>query len=97
MQKLLQQLKSGFKRIINWNKYLSNPGLSAQNPNLNHSLHWVYHDQRHWLHKHCNSVNCVNPLYLITEKTDGYIEESNGNKYFIFASTDKKKKVWQNT
>ena len=34
--KLLQQLKSGFKRVINWNKYLSNPELLAQNPNLNH-------------------------------------------------------------
>ena len=34
--KLLQQLKSGFKRIINWNKYLSNPELLAQDPNLNH-------------------------------------------------------------
>ena len=33
--KLLQQLKSGFKRVINWNKYLSKPGLLAQNPNLN--------------------------------------------------------------
>ena len=34
--KLLQQLKSGFKRVINWNKYLSKPELLAQNPNLNH-------------------------------------------------------------
>ena len=34
--KLLQQLKSGFKRVINWNKYLSKPDLLAQNPNLNH-------------------------------------------------------------
>ena len=34
--KLLQQLKSGFTRIINWNKYLSKPELLAQNPNLNH-------------------------------------------------------------
>ena len=34
--KLLQQLKSGFKRIINWNKYLSKPELLAQNSNLNH-------------------------------------------------------------
>ena len=34
--KLLQQLKSGFKRVINWNKYLSKPELFAQNPNLNH-------------------------------------------------------------
>ena len=34
--KFLQQLKSGFKRVINWNKYLSKPELLAQNPNLNH-------------------------------------------------------------
>ena len=34
--KLLQQSKSGFKRIINLNKYLSKPELLAQNPNLNH-------------------------------------------------------------
>ena len=34
--KLLQQLKPGFKRVINWNKYLSKPELLAQNPNLNH-------------------------------------------------------------
>ena len=34
--KFLQQLKSGFKRIINWNKYLSKPELLAQNRNLNH-------------------------------------------------------------
>ena len=34
--KFLQQLKSGFKRIINLNKYLSKPELLAQNPNLNH-------------------------------------------------------------
>ena len=32
----LQQLKSGFKRVINWNKYLSKAELLAQNPNLNH-------------------------------------------------------------
>ena len=34
--KFFQQLKSGFKREINWNKYLSKPELLAQNPNLNH-------------------------------------------------------------
>ena len=34
--KLLQQLKSGFKRVVNWNKYLSKPELLAQNPNLSH-------------------------------------------------------------
>ena len=34
--KFLQQLKSGLKRVINWNKYLSKPELLGQNPNLNH-------------------------------------------------------------
>ena len=34
--KLLQQLKSGFKRVISWNKYLSKPELLRQNLNLNH-------------------------------------------------------------
>ena len=34
--KLLQLLKPGFKRVINWNKYLSKPELLAQNPDLNH-------------------------------------------------------------
>ena len=33
---LLQQLKSDFKRVINWNKYLSKPELLRRNPNLNH-------------------------------------------------------------
>ena len=34
--KFFQQLKSGFKRVINWNKYLSKPKLLSKNPNLNH-------------------------------------------------------------
>ena len=34
--KLLQQLKSSFKRVINRNKYLSKQELLAQNPSLNH-------------------------------------------------------------
>ena len=36
--KFFQQLKSGVKRAINWNKYLSKPELLAQNPNLNHLI-----------------------------------------------------------
>ena len=36
--KFFQQLKSGFKRVITWNKCLSKPELLAQNPNLNHLL-----------------------------------------------------------
>ena len=33
---MLQQLKSGFKRVINWNKYLSKLELLRRHPNLNH-------------------------------------------------------------
>ena len=34
--KLLRQLKSRFKRVINWNKYLLKPELLLQNANLNY-------------------------------------------------------------
>ena len=34
--KLLQRLKTGFRRTINWNKYQSNPKTYAQNRYLNH-------------------------------------------------------------
>ena len=36
--KLLPQLKSGFNRTINWNKYLAKPELLPQNANLNHLI-----------------------------------------------------------
>ena len=42
--KFLQQLKSGFKRVINWNKYLSKPELLAQNPNLKHLVEPSFQD-----------------------------------------------------
>ena len=48
--KLLQQLKSGFKRTINWNKYQSKSELMGQNQYLNHlinpnfkEVHRLYH------------------------------------------------------
>ena len=36
--KLLHKLKSGFKKVINWNKSLSKPESSRQNPNLNYLI-----------------------------------------------------------
>ena len=36
--KLLPQLKSGFKKTISWNKYLSKPALLAKKQNLNHLI-----------------------------------------------------------
>ena len=38
-------------------------------------------------------VHTVNPLYLIIGILYQYIEESNGNKYLVFASTDKNKEI----
>ena len=40
---LLMQLKSGFKRTINWNKYLEKTDLFRQNPNLNHLFEPRFH------------------------------------------------------
>ena len=34
-------------------------------------------------------INSVNSLYFIIDKLDGYIEESNGNKYLTLVSPDK--------
>ena len=40
------------------------------------------------------NIDSENPLYLIFNNVDGYIiEESNEDKYLIFASTNKNKKV----
>ena len=39
------------------------------------------------------SIHGVNLLHLITGEVDGYTEENNGNKYLIFASTNKNKEV----
>ena len=43
---------------------------------------------------------CVNHekdfLYLFLDDADGYIEENDGNKYLVFASTDKSKEALKN-
>ena len=36
-------------------------------------------------------MNSVNPLYLIIDRIDGYIEKRNGNKYSILVATDESK------
>ena len=40
--KLLQQLKCGFKRTINWNKYQSDPKTYTQNQYLNHLVDPIF-------------------------------------------------------
>ena len=38
-------------------------------------------------------INSVNPLYLIIDKVDGFIEEKNENKYLTLISTDDNKEA----
>ena len=54
--KLLQELKSGFKRVINWNKYLSKPELLRRNPNFNYLIE--------------PSFQGVNRLFILAFETD---------------------------
>ena len=50
------QLKSGFKREISWNKYLSKPELLRRNPNLNRLVE--------------SSFQGVNRLFILSFEND---------------------------
>ena len=65
--KFLQQLKSGFKRVINWNKYLSKPELLAQNPNLNHLIE--------------PSFQGVNRLFVLALENDNH--STSDDQYYL--------------
>ena len=42
-------------------------------------------------------ANSLNPLYLIIDEVNGYIEESNGNKHLMLVLTDENKDIlWKN-
>ena len=41
----------------------------------------------------CKNIHSVNPLYLCIDHVSGYIEETCGNKYLIFDSTDENKEI----
>ena len=65
--KLLEQLKSGFKRVIIWNKYLSKPELLAQNPNLNHLVE--------------PNFQGINQLFVLAFENDA--ERTRTSRYYI--------------
>ena len=45
----------------------------------------------------CENVYSVNPLYLIIDHVNGYIEEKGRNKYLVFDSTGENKELLKNT
>ena len=65
--KLLPQLKSGFKRTINWNKYLAKPELLAKSPNLNHLVE--------------TSSQGVNRLFILAFEDDA--QRTSDKQYFL--------------
>ena len=65
--KLLQQLKSGFKRVSNWNKYLSKPELLIRNPNLNYLIE--------------PSFQGVNRLFILALEND--TQRTSHSDYFL--------------
>ena len=65
--KFFQQLKSGFKRVINWNKYLSKPELLAHNPNLNHLVE--------------PSFQGVNRLFVLAFENDN--DSTSDDEYYL--------------
>ena len=65
--KFFRQLKSGFKRVINWNKYLSKPELLAQNPNLNHLVE--------------PSFQGVNRLFVLAFENDD--DRTSSDEYYL--------------
>ena len=65
--KFFQQLKSGFKRVINWNKYSSKPELLAQNSNLNHLIE--------------PSFQGVNRIFVLTFENDDH--RTSDERYYL--------------
>ena len=81
----LQQLKSGFKKVINWNKYLSKPELLAQNPNLNHLIEPSFQGvNRLFVLKFDNDDNrtSYNRYYLPAVEIKDYNIMINGENFF---------------
>ena len=54
---------------------------------------WICNGQEPYYAK----ANSLNPLYLLIDEVNGYIEESNGNKYLMLVLTDENKDIlWKN-
>ena len=83
--KFLQQLKSGFKRVINWNKYLSKPELLAQTPNLNHLVEPSFQGVNRFFvlaFENDNDRISDDEYYLPTVETKDYNIVINGENFF---------------
>ena len=74
--KLLPQLKNGFKRTINWNKYLAKPELLAKNANLNHLIE--------------PSFQGINRLFVLAIEHDNDSDWRTSNKRYYIPNLEMK-------
>ena len=65
--KVFQQLKSGFKRTINSNKYISKPKLLRQNGNFNHLVQ--------------TSFQGIDRLFVLSFKNDA--QRTSNKRYYL--------------
>ena len=82
---ILQQLKSGFKRAVHRNKYLSKPELLAQNPNLNHLIEPSFKGvDRLFILRFSDDIQRTshNGLYLPNVQLKDYNIMINGKNFF---------------
>ena len=81
--KFLQQLKSGFKRVINWNKYLSKPELLAENLNLNHLVELSFQGvNRLFVFENDDDRTSHSDYYLPNVEIKDYNIMINGENFF---------------
>ena len=91
--KLLQQLNSGFKRVINWNKYLSKPELLSQNANLNHLVEPSFQGVNGFFvlaFENDNQRISTRRYHLLTVEIKDYNVMINGVNFFDQSITNKK-------
>ena len=83
--KLLQQLKSGFKRTINWNKYESNIKTFAQNRYLNHLINPSFQGVNRLFvlsFENENDRTSHSTYYLLREEIKDYNVMIDGKNFF---------------
>ena len=83
--KLLQQLNSGFKGTVNWNKYLSKPEILSRNRNLNHLVEPIFQgvDRPFVLaFKDDTQRTSYSGYYLPNAELEGYNIMINGENFF---------------
>ena len=62
---------------------------------LDIDIYYIGYITIHYKIANFENVYSENPLYLIIDQLDGHIEETNGNKYLVFGSTNEYKKVFK--